>query len=280
MDFLLKIICKLFGNISHIYIPKILRSFIFKGYASIYGANLTEINKNLEEFETFSAFFIRDLKQGAREVSKSDIISPVDGTIIDFGQTNGEMILRAKGSELSLSELLCGSKTISSSDQELIEPYKNAFYLSIYLGPGDYHQIHSPVTGDITNRVHIPGAVYPVGENFLKLIPRLYAVNERVSTFIQLEKEENIKVAVVKVGALNVSSIGLAYEQEFNNRNQLYKTLSRRDFNPVFHINKFDKLGVFYLGSTVILLVSGISINEFIKIPLGNKIKVGQSLLK
>ena len=135
MDFLLKIICKLFGNISHIHIPIKLRSFIFKTYASIYGANLTEIDKNLEEFVTFSAFFIRDLKQGAREVSKSDIISPVDGTIIDIGQTNGDMILRAKGSELSLSELLCGSKTLNTHNQKLIEPYKNSYYISIYLGP-------------------------------------------------------------------------------------------------------------------------------------------------
>ena len=79
-------------------------------------------------------------------------------------------------------------------------------------------------------------------------IPRLFAVNERVTTLLETAHG---RIAVVMVGATNVGSIRLAYEDFVTNRGAPGRHWRHRDLA----IARGAHLGTFELGSTVVLLV-------------------------
>ncbi|GER25694.1 phosphatidylserine decarboxylase proenzyme [Striga asiatica] len=58
-------------------------------------------------------------------------------------------------------------------------PLKGLFYCVIYLKPGDYHRIHSPVDWNILVRRHFTGHLFPVNERAARTIRNLYVENER-----------------------------------------------------------------------------------------------------
>jgi phosphatidylserine decarboxylase len=138
----------------------------------------------------------------------------------------------------------------------LAESFLDGYFVTIYLAPPDYHQIHSPVSGGITDCVYIQGNLWPVNDWSVKNIEQLFAINERVTTIVQ---SENLgKVAVVKVGATNVGAIRICYNDIC--ANQSPKLLGKQDgiekinYENSIPVSKGDKLGVFEMGSTVILL--------------------------
>jgi len=54
------------------------------------------------------------------------------------------------------------------------------FHCVLYLAPGDYHRIHSPIDWSVAERRHFPGTLYPVNKTAVTLIPSLFVANERV----------------------------------------------------------------------------------------------------
>src|SRR5690606_18809828 len=81
---------------------------------------------------------------------------------------------------------------------------RQGFYIVLYLSPTDYHRIHCPVSGKLLEREHVPGKVYPVNEFGMRHMKGTLSRNERLITYIRHGGGE---AAVVKVGAMNVSSI-------------------------------------------------------------------------
>lgn len=59
-------------------------------------------------------------------------------------------------------------------------PLQRLYHAVLYLAPGDYHRIHSPVDWSIRERRHFPGTLFPVAPAVTRLIPNLLALNERV----------------------------------------------------------------------------------------------------
>lgn len=236
-----------------------------------YQVDLKDAEFPIENYACLGDLFRRSLKEGARPIANSDIVSPVDGKVVEHGIVKHDSILQVKGKSYSVFSLL--------KDKKLAEFFLDGYFVTIYLAPPDYHQIHSPVSGEITDCIYIQGNLWPVNDWSVKNIDQLFAINERIATIINTENLG--KVAVVKVGATNVGAIRICYDnicanqapQLFGKQDEVRKINYQ---NPI-SISKGDKLGVFEMGSTVILLFEK---GEF-SIPEGKnnfKLRVGEAL--
>ena len=99
------------------------------------------------------------------------------------------------------------------------------------------------------------GFFWPVNAWSVARIGRLFAVNERITTVI---KSEFGLVGVVKVGATNVGAIKLSYDDVIANQHPKFINCSgkveHREYSPGTVVKRGDEIGVFQMGSTVILL--------------------------
>ncbi len=91
-------------------------------------------------YESFNAFFTRELAAGARPMPQdpASVASPVDGTISQIGYLEGQSILQAKGRRFSLAALLGGSAAESAQ-------FAGGAFATLYLAPYNYHRIHMPL---------------------------------------------------------------------------------------------------------------------------------------
>jgi phosphatidylserine decarboxylase len=260
-------ISRVFGYMSLIYFPSAIMKRIITWYSTKYGVNLDEAEIPSGGFKNLNSFFTRKLKKDARKIDAAEktITSPTDSRVDRFGDIKKDIILQAKGIDYSLYELIPSAEA---------EKFVDGKYITLYLSPGDYHRIHSPVTGQITGFFNIPGKLYTVQDFMVKGFKGLFSVNERLITYIQTSKGV---VAVCKIGAMNVGKISLSYNNCVTNRffrrkNEFFYPADKR---PV--INKGDEVGTFNLGSTVILLFQKNMI-KFEKLKEGQKIKVGEKI--
>ncbi|OBR62941.1 phosphatidylserine decarboxylase [Paenibacillus oryzae] len=219
-------------------------------FAKIYGIPVEEAEKELAQYRTLNEFFTRRLKPGKRIIHSGprSVISPVDALITGAGDIQAGTILNVKGQNYSIDELLGGSKRA--------DHYRNGYYMVLYLSPSDYHRIHSPISGDVMERVHLPGKVYPVNDFGLRHMPRVLSRNERLITYIRHQGGE---AAVVKVGAMNVSSI--QYVQQDSDK-----------------LTKGEELAYFQFGSTVVLLLEDGTFMPGEGIRTGARVKMGDPL--
>lgn len=219
-------------------------------FARTYGIRIEDAERPVQEYGSLNEFFTRRLKAGLRPVYDAPraLASPVDALITGMGPIEDGLILNVKGQDYTTEELLNRSPRLVN--------YKHGFYFVLYLSPTDYHRIHSPVAGNIVEKEHVPGKVYPVNDFGLRHMRRVLSRNERLITYIKHELGE---VAVVKVGALNVSSIRYA--------SPLPDELSRG-----------GELAYFEFGSTVVLLMESGTFACRPDLQVGSKVKMGEWL--
>lgn len=259
----------LFGKLAKIHWPAVINQFIIKSFATFYQINLEEAAKPVEAYCSLADFFIRDLKTGVRKI-ETGIISPVDGRIVEFGEVKEGRLLQVKSRTYQLRDLLV--------KEELVKDFSNAYFITIYLAPRDYHHIHSPVAGNISASLYIPGNLWPVNQWSVENIENLFCINERLITLIESDFG---RVAVIKVGATNVGSISLSYDQWYTNNFSrvlgISKEIRYTKYPEQIPVKLADRIGTFNLGSTVILLFqSGIfSPGKFC---VKGNIKLGQRL--
>lgn len=219
-------------------------------FAQTYGIRIGDAEKTLREYQSLNDFFTRRLKPDLRPVDRGTdvLVSPVDSLITGIGRIEKGQMLQVKGQDYTVEELLNGSpRTVS---------YTNGFFMVLYLSPTDYHRIHSPVDGRIIEKEHIPGKVYPVNDFGLVHMRRVLSRNERLVTYVQHEYGE---LAVVKVGAMNVSSI--------------------RYVSPLpDQLDRGGELAYFEFGSTVVLLFESGTFVPKPGLSLGSKVKMGEAL--
>ncbi len=237
-------ISRLFGFLTRLHLPQGILNPVIEWYCKKYGVKKEEILYPEDGFKTFDQFFTRYVKSGVHTFDNAEksVISPVDGRIYNFGKINNNSIIQAKGIEYYLDDLIP-----SNTYREFID----GSFVTIYLSPADYHHIHSPVSGSITGYFSIPGKLFTVQEFMVNGLKGLFSKNERVISYI---KNDNGLAAVCKIGAMNVGRITLSYSDVVTNR-----TIRKRreyfyssDTQP--HVDKGEEVGVFHLGSTVILL--------------------------
>lgn len=219
-------------------------------FSRMYQIPIHEAEKELADYKSLNDFFTRRLKEGHRPVdaSKDALTSPVDALITAMGTIQSGTLLNVKGQNYTIDELLNFSPRL--------EKYKHGFFFVLYLSPTDYHRIHAPVTGQKLESEYVKGRVYPVNDFGLRHMRTVLSRNARLITYIDHSPGE---VAIVKVGAMNVSSIKYTNEQ-------------------TAAWTRGEEMAYFEFGSTVVLLCETGSFQPLEGIAAGDTVKVGQLL--
>jgi phosphatidylserine decarboxylase len=267
LRFLPKVFCsRILGILERTPIPRRLRGAFYGWYARRYGADLSEAKVGIEDFPSFNAFFIRELREGARPIDPDphSVVSPVDGRIVSLGPLERGRLIQAKGLDYSLEELV-GASLVSAG-------LVGGSQLTLYLAPGDYHRIHAPVDGGAALSVHIPGTLWPVNDAAARAIPNLFIRNERVVTGLETPRG---MVVLVAIGAFNVGSIRVAYDADAGRgRRKRYRAYPMpRMFRKGAEIARFE------MGSSVVLcLPRGFELDANLR--AGDRVKVGNRVAR
>jgi phosphatidylserine decarboxylase len=234
-----------------------------------YGVDATEAERPLDDYPTFTEFFTRRLKPGARPIAPGPTaVSPVDGTVGEVGDIVESRLLQAKGKHYTLAELIGGPAAEGDARQ-----FAGGTFCTIYLAPYNYHRIHAPLGGDITGYVNMPGQLWPVNPIGVRNVDKLFCVNERLTTFLQTPRGG---CAVVAVGATNVGRIRAVYDDVVTNVKRSRKA-ERKLYDKPVQVEKGGELALFEMGSTVVVLFApGLTLAE--RLRPGLTIKLGEAL--
>ena len=256
------LLSRLMFRFARIQSPWIKNSFT-SWFVSKYKVNLNEaLLEDIDEYKHFNDFFTRALKDGSRPISDSQLVSPVDGVVSQYGSIKDSLIVQAKGKKYSVESLLA-------------ENSKNDLYTSfvtIYLSPKDYHRIHMPLDGSLKSMKYIPGNLFSVNQRPVDDIDPVFARNERLVFYFDSDYGE---IALVMVGAIFVGSMETSWEGQitppYNKSVKTFEYDSRQ-----IKLSKGEELGRFNMGSTVILLLPhNVSKMNF---EFNKTLKMGQSL--
>ena len=258
---------RLMGAAARMRLPAPVGRAAVGAYARYFDVNLRDVDPmTLEDgFACFDEFFTRRLRPGARSIDRSatTLVSPCDGELRDVAPVDGGTEVTAKGHAFSVGELL--------ADEALARQFIGGTALTIYLHPRDYHRVHAPCDALAHRVVHVPGRLLPVTLASARREPRMFALNERM---IHVLETGHGPVAVVMVAAFGVGHMTCSY-QRFDPHP---RELQVRDCDPPARLSKGDELGIFHLGSTVILLVGpGVRSTEP---DLPAPVRLGQPLLE
>jgi phosphatidylserine decarboxylase len=237
-------------------------------FARYYKINIEEAEKSLDEYHTIGDLFTRRLKSGIRPISNSWAVHPCDSEIIQHGPIDNGTLIQAKGLNYTLSKL--------TEDPHALDKYDGGYFVTYYLCPTDYHRVHSPVHGFVKHVLYRSGDLWPVNLPTVGSMEDLYVVNERL--LIEMASEYGA-VGVVMVGATNVGSMSLAFDPKIRtNRGEQSVT---HDYNPPVEIVKGEELGIFHMGSTVIVLYSRDFRKKFEnRMNITRRVKIGENLIK
>lgn len=212
-------------------------------YAALLKVDVEEAEFGLN-YDSVQSFFTRRLKPGARPIRPEPevLVSSTDGTVGSSSPVTQGRAIQVKGIAYELDELL--------GDAALARRFEGGCQLTVYLSPRNYHRIHAPCGGKIVRCVHVPGALWPVNGPAVRSRP-IFAVNERIISVI--ETPSGKLVSVVKVGAVGVGRIGLSYLDWQSNQPDVSRPRDIRFDSPI-PVEKGAELGVFNLGSTVVMV--------------------------
>lgn len=217
-------------------------------YTKLYGINIEEVSKNMEQFISLHDFFTRHLKDSARPIDQnSDVfISPVDAKIEAFGAIEPGMVFTVKNKPYILEDLL-GNHARAAT-------YRHGQYIVFYLSPADYHRMHSPVDAHVLRQYVLGGKSYPVNQMGLGYGKKPLSHNYRMITELQYADKQT---AFIKVGAMFVNSIALT------NTTDTWK--------------KGEEVGYFTFGSTVVMLFEKDAIAFTDNVQQGAAIRMGEA---
>ena len=218
----------------------IVKNTVIQAFKAQYGIDMSIAEQsNALKYKSFNEFFTRSLKDGVRAIddSPNSIVSPADGAISQLGKIEDGDIFQAKGQSFSVEKLI--------ADPQLAEPFKNGQFATVYLSPKDYHRVHMPFAGTLTETLYVPGELFSVNQTTAENIPGLFARNERMVCLFDTELG---RMAVVLVGAMIVAGIETVATGKV-------KPTGRLELNQHnLFLEKGAELGRFYLGSTAVIL--------------------------
>lgn len=236
----------------------LIRAFIRK-----FKVNMQEaLQEKPEGYYCFNDFFIRHLKPGLRPIAPATIVSPVDGVVSELGRICEGQLIQAKGRLYGVAELLaCDSPSATA--------FLNGHFATLYLAPKDYHRIHMPMDAVLEQMTYVPGRLFSVQPATARVIPKLFAKNERL---VVLFETAIGRIAMVFVGATIVGAIGTSWAGELKRQKKIRKIAYP---SGQITFKKGDETGYFKLGSTVVLLFE----NNFTKIDWAERMKPGASIV-
>jgi phosphatidylserine decarboxylase len=213
-------------------------------FAKAFQIDTGEAEFSLDEYGSLNAFFTRKLKPGTRPLDETPnaFVSPVDGWVSAAGRCDQDRLMQIKGIEYTLFGLL--------RDGPMAKHFEDGTYLTLYLSPQDYHRVHAPLDLEVTGLGYMPGTLMPVNAPSVRWIDQLYTQNERLIIYARSDAGA---MAIVLVGAHCVGSISLAFHDFVTNRPGVGP--ERIQFKRPLNISKGAELGIFEMGSTVVLLM-------------------------
>ena len=218
----------------------IVKTAVIAAFKTKYGIDMSIAEQtNALKFKSFNDFFTRGLRTGVRAVDADStaIVSPADGAISQLGKIENGDVFQAKGQKFTVENLI--------ADPQLAEPFKNGEFATVYLSPRDYHRVHMPFAGTLTETLYVPGELFSVNQTTAENIPGLFARNERMVCLFDTELG---RMAVVLVGAMIVAGIETVATGKV-------KPSGRIELNQHnLFLEKGAELGRFYLGSTAVIL--------------------------
>lgn len=247
-----------------------LTYWLIRGFIKFYQVDMSSAQfSEVSHYATFNQFFTRALKPTARPLSTpTEIISPVDGEISQIGHIEQGQLLQAKNHYFRLEDLL-------AKQADVVTQFEQGLFATLYLSPRDYHRIHMPVTGQLTDMIYVPGRLFSVNQRTSRVVPNLFARNERV---ICLFTTAVGPMALILVGALLVGSIETVWAGVItpNHLSQVQRWHYPTASAPV--LSQGAELGRFNMGSTVILLFDANRVSWLSEIAVTHKLLMGQSL--
>ncbi|HNK18076.1 MAG TPA: archaetidylserine decarboxylase [Piscinibacter sp.] len=217
---------------------------VIRWFAKRYGVNMAEAaNADPASYASFNQFFTRPLREGVRPIADADFVCPVDGAISQFGPIEFDQVFQAKGHFYSTTALVGGARALAAR-------FENGDFATIYLSPRDYHRIHMPCAGRLTQMIHVPGELFSVNPATARGVPGLFARNERVVCVFEGEFGPFV---MVLVGATIVGSMATVWHGVVNppRRPDIVK---RGYAEGEVVLEKGAEMGRFLLGSTVVML--------------------------
>jgi phosphatidylserine decarboxylase len=269
---------RLTGRLADLRLPKAVLVPAIRAYVRTFGVDLGEAEGPIDAYPNFNAFFTRRLRAGARPVDSAAgaIVSPSDSRLTSIGTVPPDGRLeQIKGRTYALEALL-GSPEDAAA-------FRTGSHATLYLSPGMYHRVHVPADGRITGWRHVPGRHFPVNPRAVRSVPGLFVRNERVAVFI--DSEAHGRVAVVLVGAANVSRLSLAFADVATNpagtvsgRGGAFSRGGTASTVTPIPVRRGHELGAFNLGSTVVLLVADPALRPAPGVEPGAVVRMGQAL--
>ena len=252
------VLSRIWGKITKLEFPALLIQKAIRIYASHYGIDMKNFEGELVDYDSLCAFFTRKLDPSARPLKNDEsvFLSPCDGVVSVLENIHADVATQVKGKTYLVSDLV---------KKEL--PFEKGFWLAtIYLSPRDYHRFHVPVDSTLSAHIHTGWRLFPVNSFGLNNIDRLFIRNERV---IAKFKAENFTYFYTAVGATFVGSIKMNFTGKFSDE------WVRNDKK----YSQNDELGMFEMGSTIVLLIPEDAVEKPM-IAQGGKIGVGEPLFE
>ncbi|ETX03052.1 MAG: phosphatidylserine decarboxylase [Candidatus Entotheonella gemina] len=242
---------------------------LIRWFARHYQVNMEEAARpELEDYASFNDFFTRTLKPGARPIAATPdhLVCPADGVISQFGRIETGRIFQAKGSMYHVHELL--------ANDVLAKSFEHGQYMTVYLSPKDYHRVHMPLDGTLTDMLYVPGRLFSVNQITAKHVPRLFARNERVVAVFDTRYG---KMALVLVGAMIVASIETVWAGQVAPQSGRMQHICYSN-SDMPRLHKGDEMGRFQLGSTVVMLLANPELQWQNNLANGMRVRMGQAL--
>lgn len=253
---------RVLGDMTHANIPRPLLRLLIKAYSAKFSVNLGEIEKPTGDYGTFSEFFTRRLRPGARIVASAAVVSPVDAKVQAIGAIkDGGFLEQIKGHDYSVSSFL-------GIDEH---PFKQGVFAVLYLSPRDYHRFHAPLDSRVLGFRYIKGHLVSVKPWFHRVVAGLLVSNERVHTHLETRRGPAV---VSAVGATGVGRIHLSYTTFASNLPGA-ESCAEELRRPV-EMRAGEELGYFDLGSTIVLLFADAGLRP--QVEVGQKVEMGQAL--
>ena len=241
-----------------------IKNTLITQFARTYNISLDEAQQqSYTDFACFNDFFTRALQSDARPIASEPgaIVSPADGVVSQMGNIKDNQLLQAKGHKYSLNSLA----------RNLDPGFNNGEFCTIYLAPSDYHRVHLPLTGTLTDTLAIPGELFSVNGTTDAGISGLFCRNERLVCRFETSHGPML---VILVGALIVASI----ETDWLGPESPY--VQDEYTSHLLQYNTGDEIGRFLLGSTVICCFPQGSMAWQDGVQTGTRLQMGQQMGK
>jgi phosphatidylserine decarboxylase len=256
------------GCLAEVKEPRV-KNYIIQRFIKKFQVNMSEaLIEDPTAYACFNEFFIRHLKPECRPLAQADLISPVDGCVSELGAIQEGQLIQAKGRYYSVAELL------ACSDENASE-FVNGQFATLYLSPKDYHRVHMPVDAELLSMTYVPGALFSVQPTTARVVPKLFARNERLVISFSTQVGPMV---MVMVGATIVGAIGTRWHGDIKRSKQnTHFDYSKIEMNK--SMAQGDEMGYFKLGSTVVLLfANGEKVHWNKNLKAGSAVRFGEAL--